>query len=435
MGRRRRRAKPPHAFVSRSDPGRRRWRQNGEKLRQFGHILGHFPSVLACGPDIAVAAKLSGAGHAAQLRLGKGAGGFAVFGHVPDMFHRGRRWRCCGACGRLCAPRAGIARRLTQLQTHGGPKPRLHGVPGTAAFASQGFGGLELHVFAQISDHTHRRPFVHHRLDRRGQRDIFDVQLRDAEAVFGNLRADFLGHKLAQLAGVSGHVENGDARFGKAARHFLHDDVADLEADLVHGEFAIGANDFHEEAGRIDHAHRIGAEGAQAHRAKFRIAADDRVLGAPFQVVEPRGVDEIDLGFERAFEAVIPVLERRHDRHVVGLKHIETGGKDVSQLALVDEHRCLPLADRELGPIFDLVALALKAPDHSITAVVHPVDNVDEFAGEEVENTHFGSPYSQSVWALWCPICVRMGAAPSGWAVTPQRGQCQLVHGAACLGQ
>jgi len=43
----------------------------------------------------------------------------------------------------------------------------------------------------------------------------------------------------------------------------------------------------------------VGAIGAQAGGAEFGIAQHDRVLGAPFQIVEPRRVDEIDFGFER----------------------------------------------------------------------------------------------------------------------------------------
>ena len=87
-------------------------------------------------------------------------------------------------------------------------------------------------------------------------------------------------------------------------------------------------------------------------------------------------------------EAVVPVLERRHDRHVVGLEHVETGGEDVGQLPLVDEDRGLAFAHGQLGAVLDLVALALEAPDHRVAGVVGPVDDVDELAGQEVEDAH-----------------------------------------------
>ena len=91
------------------------------------------------------------------------------------------------------------------------------------------------------------------------------------------------------------------------------------ETDLVHREFAVRSDDLDQEFRRVGDAHGIGAECAQAYRAKLGIAADDRVLGTPFKILEPGRVDEIHLGFERRAEAVIPVLQRRHDRHVVGL--------------------------------------------------------------------------------------------------------------------
>ncbi len=85
---------------------------------------------------------------------------------------------------------------------------------------------------------------------------------------------------------------------------------------------------------------------------------------------------------------MIPVLQRGHDRHVVGFKHIKPGREHIGQLAFVDEHRSLTLADGQLGTVFDLVAFALKTPDHRIAGVIGPVDNVDELAREKIENAH-----------------------------------------------
>jgi hypothetical protein len=126
---------------------------------------------------------------------------------------------------------------------------------------------------------------------------------------------------------------------------------------------------------------RIGAKGADAHRAKFRIAADDRVLGTPFEVVEPRCVDVIDFRFERALKAMIPVVQGCHDRHVVGFQHVQPGGEHIGQLAFVDENRRLTGPYCQFSAIFDLVAFAFKPPDHGIAGVIHPMNDVDEFAG------------------------------------------------------
>lgn len=70
------------------DAGRRRRRQDGEELRQLGHVLGLHPAVLARGPDMGVAGQAAVSGHAAQIGLGKRPLGGAVFGDVPDVLHR-----------------------------------------------------------------------------------------------------------------------------------------------------------------------------------------------------------------------------------------------------------------------------------------------------------------------------------------------------------
>src|SRR6056297_3953915 len=73
---------------------RRGRRHDGEKLRQFGHVLGALPAVLTGGPDMAVARQAPFGHHAAKPGLGIGAVGLAVLGDVPDMLdRRGRGWR------------------------------------------------------------------------------------------------------------------------------------------------------------------------------------------------------------------------------------------------------------------------------------------------------------------------------------------------------
>ena len=56
--------------------------------------------------------------------------------------------------------------------------------------------------------------------------------------------------------------------------------------------------------------------------------------------------------------------------------------------------RGLPLAHSQLGAVFDLMAFTLKPPNHGVTGVVGPVNDIDELAGEEIENAHGDGPYS-----------------------------------------
>ena len=54
----------------------------------------------------------------------------------------------------------------------------------------------------------------------------------------------------------------------------------------------------------------------------------------------------------------------------------------------MDKDRRLTLAHGQLGAVLDRVALTLEPPDHRVMRVVGPVDDVDELAGEKIENTH-----------------------------------------------
>ena len=110
----------------------------------------------------------------------------------------------------------------------------------------------------------------------------------ELEAVVRELGRDPPEHELAELVVVGGEVEDRDARARDDRAEAGDDDVAELVADLVDGEVAVGADDLAQEHGRVLDPDRVGAEGAQAHRAELGVARDHRVLGAPFQVGEPR---------------------------------------------------------------------------------------------------------------------------------------------------
>lgn len=75
---------------------------------------------------------------------------------------------------------------------------------------------------------------------------------------------------------------------------------------------------------------------------------------------------------------MIPMLKARHNRHIVGLKHVEAGRKDIRQLAFMDEHRNLAFAHSQLGPVFDFMPLALKAINQCVTGVVRPLNDINE---------------------------------------------------------
>ena len=246
------------------------------------------------------------------------------------------------------------------------------------ALTPQSLGGLELHVFIQVSDHAHRGALVHDFFHRGRQRDVFDIKFRNGQAVFRQSWCDVPGHQLTKLTSIGSHVQHRNARTCDGARKLLHDNVADLETDFIHREFAIGSDDLNQKLRRICNAYCIGPEGPQSHWAKLRIAADHRVLRAPFQVCKPCGVDEIDLGFERRPEAMIPMLQRGHDRHVVGLKHVKTGCEHIRQLTFMHKYSGLSFAHGQLGAVFDFMAFTLEPPDHRVASVIDPMDDVDE---------------------------------------------------------
>ena len=189
----------------------------------------------------------------------------------------------------------GLPHLLRHRHTHAHTQTSAHAAVGGAGGSLHRFGGLELGVTAKVADNAHLGALVHCLFDSWRQRDVFDVQFRDRDAVFGNSGRDFSRYQFAQISGVRRHVQNRDARPCQHPADLLHDDVADLERDLVHGEFTIGAHDLGQEPGRIHHANAIGAKGPQAHRAELRVAGHDRVLGAPFQIIEAGRVDKVDL--------------------------------------------------------------------------------------------------------------------------------------------
>ena len=75
---------------------------------------------------------------------------------------------------------------------------------------------------------------------------------------------------------------------------------------------------------------------------------------------QPRG-DVVDVGLERRLEAVLPALEARQNRNVVGGERVLAGPEQVAVLPEVDELDDLRLADDELRAALDFLVLVGKA--------------------------------------------------------------------------
>jgi len=54
----------------------------------------------------------------------------------------------------------------------------------------------------------------------------------------------------------------------------------------------------------------------------------------------------------------------------------------------VNENSGLTFADGEFGTVFDLVAFTLETLDHRVAGVICPMNNVDKFAAQKIENAH-----------------------------------------------
>ena len=118
------------------------------------------------------------------------------------------------------------------------------------------------------------------------------------------------------------------------------------------------------------------------------VAHRDGLRGAPPDVGDGPGVDEVDLGPERAVEAVLPALQRREDREVLRLQFVVAGLELIGEGAAVDEHRFLALTNDELGTVLDLVLVPREPPRQRRPRVIDPLDDVDEFTLDFVEETH-----------------------------------------------
>ena len=128
-----------------------------------------------------------------------------------------------------------------------------------------------------------------------------------------------------------------------------------------------------------------------ADDAEVLVANHDGVGRAPFVAGEQARDDVVDVRLERRFESVLPALEPRQHRDVVGGQRVLAGAEGVAELAEVHELRHLRFADDELGVALDFLVLVGEPVRQRVARVVGPLDDVDELAADEIGETHGGS--------------------------------------------
>jgi hypothetical protein len=123
----------------------------------------------------------------------------------------------------------------------------------------------------------------------------------------------------------------------------------------------VRARDLLEELLHVAHAEVVRAVRAQAHDAEILVAHHHGIGGAPLVAREHTRDDVIDVGLERALQAVLPALEVGEDRDVVGGQRVLAGTERVAELAEVHELRHLRFAHDQLRAVLDLAVLVGKA--------------------------------------------------------------------------
>ena len=249
-----------------------------------------------------------------------------------------------------------------------------------------GVGRLKLGVLLKIPDDAHARALVEHFFHRRGQGNILDQEAGHIEPIGFEIGVESLGGKAAKLVVVRRQIEGRNLALGHQVAEAGYNQIAQLGRYLFRGEGAI--HDFLDESHGVRYAHAIGAKHAQAQGPKLGIPQHNRILGAPFQIGDAAGADEIDLGLEGTFKTVAPRFQRADDGQVLRVEGVHARVEDVGNLALADKDRHLPLAHRELGAVLDLVAVPFKTMDHRVAGRIQPLDNVDEFSAKFVPDSH-----------------------------------------------
>ena len=150
----------------------------------------------------------------------------------------------------------------------------------------------------------------------------------------------------------------------------------------------VGAGHFLQELRRIDDAEVVGAERAHADDAEVLVAHHHGIRRAPLVAGEEARDDVVDVGLERRLESVLPALEPRQHRDVVGGQRVLARAEQVAELAEVDELHDLRLAHDELRAPLDLLVIVRKPVRQRVARVVGPLDDLDELAADEIGQAH-----------------------------------------------
>ena len=87
-----------------------------------------------------------------------------------------------------------------------------------------------------------------------------------------------------------------------------------------------------------------------------------------------------------------PILQRRHNRHILGFELIKSGFIKICDAAFADQYRSLRFPDRQHRTVFYFITVAFEAIYHGIAAIIRPLDNINKFAQKLIKNSHFIAP-------------------------------------------
>ena len=81
-------------------------------------------------------------------------------------------------------------------------------------------------------------------------------------------------------------------------------------------------------------------------------------------------------------------MQRAEQRQVVRFELVVPLVEDVRNLAPMHEDRLLPRSHDELCSVLDFVLVSRKPPDKRVFRVIDPLDDVNQFATQFVEQPH-----------------------------------------------
>ena len=154
----------------------------------------------------------------------------------------------------------------------------------------------------------------------------------------------------------------------------------------------VGTNDLPNKDIGLGHPDHISAECAKADGPEFRVTQRDGMLGSPLLVGKPPPAEIIDLGLEWAVEPMLPALQGGQDRKILGAERMQAGLENIGNLSLIDKDGGLTLTDGQPGPHLDFIVVSFKPVDHRVVRVVGPLDDINKFTADFIEQAHLSAP-------------------------------------------